>query len=317
LSVEIRAFDACRLTRSLILLALPEATAKGLELTIHIDRELEAEAGAAVADPARVRQILSNLIGNAIKYTMRGRIEVRMHKADAGRLRIEVADTGPGLSADELTAAFEPFRRIERTGEGVPGAGLGLSLARDLAKLIGGEVAAESAPGVGSRFWLELPFDAAAQLQADAAAEAVETPAMVRSLRVLMAEDDALNAAMLRAVLEQLGHQVAHVLDGRRAVDLAQLCEFDLLMVDARMPNLDGPGAIQALRGLDGPTAAMPMIAVIGGDTQDARLCRAAGADAVLRKPVSVNSVARAVATAFSERSDGALAERPRSARLA
>ena len=317
LSVEIRAFDACRLTRSLVLLAVPDATAKGLELSVHIDRELEAEAGAAIADSARVRQILSNLLGNALKYTMRGRIEVRVYRASAERLRIEVVDTGPGLSADELMDAFEPFRRIERTGAGIPGAGLGLSLARDLAKLMGGDVAADSAPGVGSRFWLELPFDPAAGDQLDQAADANDQPVMARSLRVLMAEDDALNAAMLRAVLEQLGHQVAHVLDGRRAVDLAQLCDFDLLMVDARMPNLDGPGALEALRRSQGPTANLPMIAVIGGDAQDAKLCRAAGADAVLRKPVSVNSVARAIATAISERREGASGMRREPARMA
>jgi signal transduction histidine kinase/FixJ family two-component response regulator len=303
LKVETEAFDAASLTRSLVLLALPDAAAKGLELVVRIENELETDPGAALADPTRVRQILSNLIGNAVRYTPRGRIEVRVQKAGPSRLRIEVADTGPGLSSDELVEAFQPFRRIERTAAGVSGAGLGLSLARDLAKLMGGEVAADSAPGVGSRFWLDLPFDPTARTETDLATDSgrLESSA-ARALRVLVAEDDALSAAMLRAVLEQLGHQVAHVLDGRRALDLAQLCEFDMLMIDARMPILDGPGAISALRGLDGPASRLPIVSVIDGDAQDAQLCLDAGADAVLRKPVSVSSVARAVAAAVSTR---------------
>lgn len=304
LSLERQPFDACRMIRALVLLARPEAAAKGLELTVHIENELEAEGGAAVADAVRSRQILSNLIGNAIKYTVRGRIEVRVRKARADHLRIEIVDTGPGLAPEELAQAFQPFRRVERTSAGVSGAGLGLSLSRDLARLMGGEVSADSAPGVGSRFWLELPFDKAA---APAEAEGVfedgrSDPFPIRSLRVLVAEDDSLNAAMLRSVLEQLGHQMALVMDGRRALDLAQVCDFDLMMIDARMPNMDGPQAIQAMRALDHPAAQAPIIAVIGEDSNDAKACMDAGADAVLRKPVSVSGVARAVAAAVSMR---------------
>jgi CheY-like chemotaxis protein len=304
LAIEQRSFDICRLVRSLAVLARPEATAKGLEMTVHIDPSLEAEAGAAVGDPGRVRQIVSNLIANAVRYTVRGRIEVRLRKLAVGRLMVEVADTGPGLAHEELTLAFVPFRRVERTSIGVPGAGLGLSLSRDLARLMGGEVAADSAPEVGSRFWLELPYDETARLEADAAVQEDEPldVSSARSLRILIAEDDGLNAAMLRSVLEQLGHQVAHVADGRRALDLAQICEFDLVMMAARMPQLDGSDAIRALRAAPGPTSGAPIVAVIGGDSADARACTEAGADAVLRKPVAVPGVARAIATAISMR---------------
>jgi signal transduction histidine kinase/ActR/RegA family two-component response regulator len=303
LSLEAQPFDACRMIRALTLLARPDAAAKGLELTFHIEKELEAEGGAAVADSLRVRQIVSNLIGNAIKYTVRGRIEVRLRKARPDRLLIEIADTGPGLSSEELAHAFQPFRRVERTSAGVSGAGLGLSLSRDLARLMGGEVSAESAPGVGSRFWLELPFDrAATAAEADAVADGRHDLFPLRSLRVLVAEGDGLNAAMLRSVLEQLGHQMAHVTDGRRILDLAQICDFDLIMIDARIPNMDGPQAIRALRALDHPVAQAPIIAVIGGDAVDAKACMDAGADAMLRKPASVAGVARAVAAAVSIR---------------
>jgi CheY-like chemotaxis protein len=168
---------------------------------------------------------------------------------------------------------------------------------------MGGVVHAESAVGVGSRFWLDLPFDpgAAAPAEADEAEELHPNaaPVLGRSLRVLVAEDDALNAAMLRAMLEQLGHQVVHAHDGRRALELAELCNFDLIMLDGRMPHLTGPEAAREIRSLAGAAGDAPIIAVIGGDAEDVKACVLAGADEVLRKPVTVAGVARAVAAAL------------------
>ena len=299
LAVDIRPVDAPGLARDVLLLHRPQAAAKGLELQIHLATELESDAGAALGDPARLRQILANLIGNAIKFTVRGRVETRLGLTPQGRIFIEVADTGPGLSASELEQAFEPFHRVPRTSAGVPGAGLGLTLSRQLARLMSGELNATSAPGVGSCFRLVLPFDPNAPLPRDMDPEQpIDLPTEGRGLRILMAEDDGLNAAMMRAVLEQLGHQVVHAQDGRRAVDLARVCEFDLALIDGRMPGLDGPEATAAIRALPAPTCDLPIIAVIGGDAGEALACTRAGADAVLRKPVSVTAVARAVADA-------------------
>ena len=301
LSVDTRPFDPVSLVRDLVLLNRPTAAAKGLEFALHVPHELEtSEEGAAVADPTRVRQILANLISNAIKFTVRGRVEARLERVGPDRLAIEIADTGPGLTPEELTRAFEAFHRVQRTSAGVPGAGLGLSLSLHLARLMGGELVAQSALGVGSCLRLELPFDPKARVERFAAAEAVEpAPAAERrGLRILIAEDDALNAAMLRAILEQLGHHVVHAIDGRRAVDLRRVCDFDLLMIDGRMPNLDGPDAIRAIRALPDAAGLCPIIAVIGGDADEAADCAAAGADVVLRKPVAVAAVARAVADA-------------------
>jgi signal transduction histidine kinase/ActR/RegA family two-component response regulator len=299
LAVEVRPLDAPALVRDLMLLNRPHAGTKGLELSVHVAPELVEGSGAALGDPSRVRQILANLIGNAIKFTVRGRVEARLSLTPEGRILIEIADTGPGLSDTELSQAFKAFHRVERTSAGVPGAGLGLSLSRQLARLMSGELTATSAPGVGSCFGLVLPFDPLATAPVDIAPEATdETPADGRKLRILMAEDDSLNAAMMRAVLEQLGHQVVHAQDGRRAVDLARVCEFDLALIDGRMPGLDGPEATAAIRALPAPAGDLPIIAVIGGDASEALECTQAGADAVLRKPVSVTAVARAVADA-------------------
>lgn len=299
LMMEAMPFDLGRVARDLVVLNRPHATAKGVELSLHIDPELEGRGiGAAVGDVTRARQVLANLISNAVKYTVRGRIEARIELRGENTIAVEVADTGPGLAPEELERAFEPFRRVERTGVGVPGAGLGLSLARRLATLMGGELTGQSAVGVGSCFTLVLPFDPNAQLEAPLA-NALDDG---RRLRVLIAEDDGLNAAMLRAILEQLGHQVVHAQNGRRALDLAQSAEFDLVMLDGRMPLMDGPQTAAALRQLEGSMGQKPIIAVIGGDMDEAQECLAAGANSVLRKPVTVAGVARAVADAAAPR---------------
>ncbi|MGC4107183.1 MAG: ATP-binding protein [Thermomicrobiales bacterium] len=306
LAVETRPFDAVALVRDLVLLNRPNAAAKGLELTLHIDAELTAaESGAAVADVHRVRQIMANLISNAVKFTLRGRVEARIERTAAGRLAIEIADTGPGLAVDELERAFEPFLRVERTSAGTSGAGLGLSLSRQLARLMGGDLTAHSAVGVGSCFRLELIYDAAAPREREDAPALVEPePSESKRQRILIAEDDTLNAAMLRAVLEQLGHQVVHAVDGRRALELAKAVEFDLIMIDGRMPQMDGAETIAAIRALSTRISGAPIVAVIGGDADEAKECLDAGADAVLRKPVSVTAVARAVADAVASDRD-------------
>jgi two-component system, sensor histidine kinase len=303
LSVRTQAFDAPGLLSDLVLLNRPNATAKGLELNLHVEPELAAATqGAAMADAHRVRQIIANLLSNAIKFTVRGRVEARIERSGPGRIILEIADTGPGLSPAELEQAFEPFLRIERTSAGTSGAGLGLSLSRQLARLMGGDLQATSALGVGSCLRLELAYDpeAIVEPQAEASDQTTTESPDRKSMRILIAEDDALNAAMLRAVLEQLGHHVVHAVDGKRAFELAKICEFDLLMIDGRMPNMDGPQAIEAIRALEGAAGRTPIVGVIGGDAEEAQECTRAGADVVLRKPVSVAAVARAVTDAMA-----------------
>jgi signal transduction histidine kinase len=289
-------FDAARIVRDLVLVNRPLAAAKGIELSMHVDESL-AEGGAVVGDLVRTRQILSNLIGNAVKYTLRGRIEIRFERAAVDRIRVEVADTGPGLAAEELNRAFEPFRRIERTCTGVSGAGLGLSLAKELADLMGGQVTAESAPGVGSCFRLDLPYDVEA-IAARGEEPSADVQALPRSsaLKVLVADEDALGAARLRGLLERLGHHVVHARDGRRAYDLVQICEVDLIMLVGRMPEMDAAEAARAIRALSGPAGQTPIVAVIDGDGEEARAVLDAGADQVVRKPLTVSSAARALA---------------------
>ena len=297
-------FDPAAMLQDLARLHRPMAAAKGLELSCHVD-ELADGAGAALGDPQRVRQIIANLVTNAIKYTVRGRVELRAERLGEDRVRFEIADTGPGLAPHEIDEAFRPFRRVARTGAGVPGAGLGLSLAQRLAGMMGGGISVESALSVGSCFRFDLPYDPEARIDDAPAAPAesnlVAAAPVSQSLRILTADDNALAVAMLRSVLEQLGHQVLHAHDGRRAFELAQLCDIDLVMLSARLPGMDGPQTVRAIRDLERPVAAAPIITIIDGDAEEARACLAAGANAILRRPVNVSSVARVLAKAMHQ----------------
>jgi signal transduction histidine kinase/ActR/RegA family two-component response regulator len=307
LSLDRSAFDAAKLLRDVVSAYRPMAVAKGLELTCHVDEMVES--GAAMGDRARARQIVSNLVANAIKYTVRGRVEIRAEHLGEDRLRFEVADTGPGLTPMEIELAFEPFKRVARTGAGVSGAGLGLSLSRSLAQLMGGDIAVDSALSVGSCFRFDLPFDAQAALapvsQAVTEAGLIASDSEAQTLRILTADDNALAVAMLRSVLEQLGHQVLHAHDGARALELAQICDVDLVMLSARMPGLDGPDVVRAIRALDLPVSRAPIITLIDGDAEEARACIQAGANTILRRPVTVGGVARALAKALREEPPG------------
>ncbi|MFO1012369.1 MAG: ATP-binding protein [Caulobacteraceae bacterium] len=298
LAIDAAPFDPAPMVREIVLGLRPQAAAKGLELAVFVDPVLDGrQSGAVLADAARTRQVLGAIIGNAVRYTVRGRIEARLELADPRRLRITVADTGPGLAADELDLAFQPFRRVERTAAGVPGAGLGLSLSRQLVDLMGAQLTVESAVGVGSAFVLDMPFDPNALYEPEAFDEAMPEAA---GLRVLLSEEEPLTAAMLRQVFEQLGHRVVLAASGTRAIELAQVVDFDLALVGDPGSDLDAPALIRALRGLSGPRGNLPIIAATGGDAEQSQDRLNAGANTVLRKPVSVSLAARAVADATS-----------------
>ena len=300
LAIDAGPFDPGPMVRDIVARLRPAAAAKGLELAVFIDPALDnRHSGAAMADVDRTRQVLNALIGNAVRYTVRGRVEARLEMADPRRLRITVADTGPGLSSEDLTLAFQPFRRVERTAAGLPGAGLGLSLSRQLVDLMGASLSAESAVGVGSAFVLDLPFDPAALFEPERLEEAAPE---ATGLRILLSEEDPLTAAMLRQVFEQLGHRVVLAANGVRAIELAQVVDFDLALVGEPGADLDAPSLIRALRGLSGTRGAMPIIAATNGDSDQSQERLKAGANTVLRKPVSVAQAARAVADATSGR---------------
>lgn len=204
----------------------------------------EQPAGAALGDARRVQQILSHLLGNAIQYTPSGRVELSLLPAADGFVRIKVVDSGPGLSPAELERAFQAHTRIARTSSGAPGAGLGLSLSKSLAELMGGSMGAESTPDVGSKFWLDLPFDTAAVVPARPQADAPESePDQAASLRVLLLANNSLRAAELRDQLEGLGHRCLTSTTRERALSLARKGGVDACVISTgAFENLDDDG---------------------------------------------------------------------------
>lgn len=206
---------------------LAQGKGLGFALTAH---GLPAH-GAVVADEHRVEQVLAHLLSNALLYTQVGRVELKLIMSSPETLRIEVVDSGPGLTNDELSHAFVPHARILRTSSGHSGAGLGLSLSKSLAELMGGRIGAQSTPDVGSKFWIDLPFDAQAAAPARPVTDVEEITEATHSLRVLLLSNDSLRAAQLRDQLEHLGHKCLTSTSRERALALARKAPVDACLI--------------------------------------------------------------------------------------
>jgi PAS domain S-box-containing protein len=277
---------------------------RGLGMHLCIDPSL---APRRVGDATRVRQILANLLSNALKFTERGQVWLSVGPAAApapDRLRIEVRDTGIGVDASAHAALFEPFAQADSsTTRRFGGSGLGLSICRELAQLMGGAVGVDSEPGRGSLFWVELrlPLD---PKQAQAAPVAAPRP--LHGLKVLVAEDNEVNQMVAAALLERLGASVRVAHDGREAVALATAADtdggFDAVLMDLHMPVQDGLAAARELRA-DPRTAHLNLIActaaALDQERQDAR---DAGMDEFLVKPLSEGDLLRALQPLMSQR---------------
>jgi signal transduction histidine kinase/ActR/RegA family two-component response regulator len=271
---------------------------KGLRLALVLDLPRPCWV---TGDAARLRQVLHNLLGNAIKFTQRGGIEMRVARDahDAELLRVEVVDTGDGIAAADLPRIFHAFHQSDR-GSAVPteGAGLGLTIAREIAQSMGGDITATSRPGAGSTFVFTARLPAASAALADAP---VPEPAGPRPQRVLVAEDDEVNALIVTAFLDGLGIAHERVHDGRAAVGraLRETDRPDLVLMDWRMPVLDGVAATREIRVQEQALglARVPIVALTAMSSADERAqCLAAGMDDVLAKPFTREQLAAALA---------------------
>lgn len=214
--------------------------ARGKNLTFTYNPQGLPDRGAPLGDAHRVEQILAHLLSNAVLYTAQGRVELKLLYLPQGYLRIEVVDSGPGLRPEELEQAFAPHNRILRTSSGQSGAGLGLSLSRSLAEMMGGRTGAESTLDVGSKFWLDLPYSLAAQRPVRPIAEVED--ADLHTLRILIIANDTLHAAQLRNMLENQGHQCLVSTSRERALTLAQKAPVDACMISTgAFENLADP----------------------------------------------------------------------------
>jgi signal transduction histidine kinase/FixJ family two-component response regulator len=250
-------------------------------------------------DDHRVRQILRNLVSNAVKFTEHGAVHVGVSGQD-GAFRLVVTDTGIGIAPEALETLFEPFVQADDgTTRRFGGTGLGLSITRDLIELMGGTVSVTSVVDQGTTFVVELPLRATTA-PPDAAAEA---KAVTRGLDVLVVEDNLVNQMLAKRLLEREGHSVVVAEHGAEAVERVARARFDVVLMDMQMPVMDGLEATRRIRALG---CEVPIVALSASvQEEDRRACLEAGMDAFLSKPLDFEQ-ARQTLARFSKRSDGA-----------
>jgi CheY-like chemotaxis protein len=286
------------MVQEVIELVGPLAAQRGIELAA-------GEAGKDLwiaADPQRLKQVLLNLLANAVKYNRdAGSVTVRI-KDMGGRARIAVTDTGQGIPQDQLPKLFIPFERLGAESGGVEGTGLGLVLALRLVEAMGGTLGVESQPWIGSTFHVELPLAEAVlesvsePLPARLVATGPATPRSKETQRVLYIEDDAANAHLMSQLFaEEPRLELMTTMYGKLGLELARQHVPDLILLDAHLPDLGGGDVLKRLRS-DAATRAIPVIAVSADATEEQRArMTALGAARYLTKPLSLDVVLTAV----------------------
>jgi CheY-like chemotaxis protein/anti-sigma regulatory factor (Ser/Thr protein kinase) len=275
----------------------PAARAQGLDLRHTLDKDLP---GALVGDPQRLRQVLLNLLSNAVKFTERGQVEVSVlasgRSSDAVQLEFSVRDTGIGIPAEVQQSVLEPFTQGDNsTTRRFGGTGLGLAICSRLINLMGGRLELRSEPGQGSTFRFTASFAVAAVAGVPPRSSQGSIRPSKRRLRVLLAEDNAVNQFIASRLLERMGHHVDVVADGRQAVTAVERADYDLVLMDCQMPNMDGYAATRAIRRL-GRGRALPIIAMTANAMPEERQrCLDAGMDDYLAKPVSAEQLSDAL----------------------
>ena len=275
--------DAADFLRVSLGLFEPLAAAKSVALRLELASDLPA---TLILDDARSRQILSNLIGNALKFTSSGFVTVRATYArNARRLEVEVEDSGVGIPETQLDRLFERFSQLDMSGRRrFGGSGLGLAISKGLAELMGGSITASSTPGVGSIFRLVVPAAIAATFEASTQAPA-EAP--IPSADVLVIDDLQANRRLIRLMMEAAGHQVTEAASGAEGLELSADRAFDLIFMDLQMPEMDGYATASIIRTSAGPNAATPIVA-LSADVlpEHVHRCFEAGLDDHLGKPI-------------------------------
>jgi signal transduction histidine kinase/ActR/RegA family two-component response regulator len=278
-----------------------EAVARQKDVTFSLTIEPGAQ-GEWRGDGVRLRQILANLTANAIKFTEAGSVAVRV-ACDAAGLVAEVSDTGIGIPAERLKDLFQKFAQLDTSStRRYGGTGLGLAISRELAELLGGSLTARSELGRGSVFRLALPFEQLSTSVADTATETAEMS--VGPLRILAADDNATNRQILKALLEPLGAVVEVVDDGRAAVDALAEETFDLVLMDAQMPGMDGIEAAREVRALEArlKRRRTPILAVTANVMADqVEAYRAAGMDGWVAKPIALEDLVARIDAVLGE----------------
>jgi signal transduction histidine kinase/DNA-binding response OmpR family regulator len=311
--LETLTFDLHALLSYASEIVAPRARAKALDLTISISpdvpRHIKADAG-------RLRQIVLNLLGNAVKFTERGevRLRARVTGGEDKRLRLDISDTGIGITTAQISKLFQKFSQADSSiSRRFGGSGLGLAICKKLIERMGGEIGVESKPGVGSTFWLELPIMAASleeieackaparNERADEAFAAIA--ALGRPLRLLLVEDNATNVFVATSMLGKFGIKPDVAGNGLEAVEAIRRQPYDIVLMDVQMPEMDGFEATRVIRALPGPEAKTPIIALTANtSTSDVERCRGAGMNAHIGKPFRASELMLALAASLDGR---------------
>jgi len=240
---------------------------------------IEALPPALLLDEGRVRQILVNLMSNAIKFTAKGSVTLAMavRPSDGGdALHVSVRDTGVGISPEGQARLFQRFSQVDHNRDGT---GLGLMICKQLVELMGGAIGVASREGEGSEFWFDIPVTQSAL--------AIDDEIDIPPARILVVDDQEAVRDLLTSLLTPQGHTVTGVADGAQALAVCDRQVFDLILMDINMPVMDGTTASLALRNGDGPNASIPIIAMTAAASTDRhRACLAAGMNDLLAKPL-------------------------------
>jgi len=281
-------FDLRDVVNDAVRLLTPASADKGLTLSADI---AAACPRWVKGDPARLQQVLFNLIGNAIKFTDKGGVTVRL-RAEGEGIAFAVGDTGIGITPEAMARLFTPFTQADTsTTRRYGGTGLGLAIAKRLVALMGGAIAAKSKPGDGSTFGFTLVLPPGEE---PAERETTPLPAAGRPLRILLAEDNPVNQTLVARMLERMGHAVTLAEHGAQALELAAVEDFDAVLMDMQMPVMDGETATRLIRALPGERASLPIVALTADAVLDHReRYLESGLDAFLTKPVSWKLLAR------------------------
>jgi PAS domain S-box-containing protein len=264
------------------------AVQKGLKLTTHISSDVPK---LVFGDPTRLRQILMNLVSNAIKFTAHGSVEINLLMKN-GNTRFEIKDSGIGIPEAAIPKMFQAFSQVDAsTSRKFGGTGLGLSICRELVHAMTGDIGVMSTENVGSTFWFELPFEEDKSHQTKSQKKSEVTPSL-KKLRVLVAEDNAVNSLIARKMLEKLGHTITLAGNGKEALEAIKLAPYDVVLMDCQMPEMDGFEATAAIRSSDDSWKDITIIAMTAhAMSGDRERCLAAGMNDYVTKPMKIDDL--------------------------
>jgi two-component system, sensor histidine kinase len=309
LVLNIQPFDIAETVKTVVKLLGPSASGRGLSLDMVLDDSLHPFVSG---DQGRIRQILINLAGNALKFTERGLVMIRVmveeSSDDRQVLRFAVRDTGIGIPADQLDHIFEPFAQADESdSRAFGGSGLGLAITRQLITLMGGQVGVESRLGEGSTFWFRIPLPSVAREEFEASDTAAHLPGTGKNsltplqtqaregespVRVLVAEDNRINQIVIMKLLTKLGLVAELAENGKDALEMVTSTPYDMVLMDCHMPEMDGFIATGRIRELSPPVSSIPIVAVTASAlSEDRERALSAGMDDFLTKPLNAEEL--------------------------